>query len=667
MNCFLRYIGVIDLKEKLHHIRLEPGLNIITGKSSTGKSAILEIFDYCMGSEEDTIPVGKITERAEIFFIVLQFPTYMLVAARNKGANRCFLLQMQATNENTLLKLLDQPKAFFHSKHYMPLADFKKNLGRHFAITLENIDEDPHRRAAGLDKSATPTVRSFSSFMLQHQNLIANKHAIFYRFDEKRKRDQAIEHFKILMGLVDEQYFDLYKDLELAKQELKKIQAQIPKQAQRKEETIARYKRLLAEYISIAGVQLLEASAEDIYARPQYFLNLIRCRPVKVDVLSDESEKRQEQLKIEKAEALAKKREIQGQLRLVNDNIASAMQFRVDMATENVPISINLSDAHCPMCESSTSTPATEANKLFGAIDWLNNELKLSSYARESFADQRRKIQTNLETANAQLSRIQKDFQPFEEEIQRLKTTKSIDEQAIKAKLHLEIAVEEQMAKPESELSKLAKTLAGEVARLEGLLAEYDIKDKLMTLSQNIDAKMCELGNSFDFETTYKPSALRFDIDTFDLWYQQENKTRVYLRSMGSGANWLYSHLSLFLALHYQFAALSASGCKIPPILFLDQPTQVYFPASLDDAVKFDSKELSKQAKRESKIDDDMKSVTNIFTQLAKFCAKTGEETKITPQIIVSDHADNLTLGGNYKFQDYVRATWRTRGFILEE
>jgi hypothetical protein len=133
---------------------------------------------------------------------------------------------------------------------------------------------------------------------------------------------------------------------------------------------------------------------------------------------------------------------------------------------------------------------------------------------------------------------------------------------------------------------------------------------------------------------------------------------------MGSGANWLYSHLALFMALHYQFAARSESGCKIPPILFLDQPTQVYFPASLDDADEFDAESLAKQAKRENEIDHDMKAVTNMFTQLAKFCAETGKTTGITPQVIVSDHADRLTLGEGYKFQDYVRATWRTRGFI---
>lgn len=667
MKCFLRYIGVVDTQDKLHEVRFEEGLNVITGKSSTGKSAILEIFDYCLGSTEDTIPVGTITARAEMFFIAFEFPGYFLVAARKKKSNRCFLREVQGTDPDWLLKLIEQPKAFFDPKHYMPLADFKKSLGRYFAITLDNIDEDPYLKVAGRNKSATPSVRSFSSFMLQHQNLVANKHAIFYRFDEKEKRDQTINHFKILMGLVDEAYFDLHKEHEVAKYELKKIQAQIPKQAQRQEAAVARYNRYLAEFKTLAGLSLIDASAEDIYAKPAMMLRVISERSVKIDVLSDQVEVRRAELQAERISALTDKRKLQGQMRLVTDSITSATQFSLDMTADSLPSSTTLSEAHCPLCEAPTTAPAVEANKLVGAIEWLNDELKLSAYARESFAAERRKIQDALDVVNIQLRRIQADIQPFDEEIEKLKTSKSIDEQATKAKLRLEIAIQDQLDKPESELSAQEKVLSKEVERLGGLLAKYDTKDRLNELSQDIDAKMCELGNHFNFEETYKPSKLRFDVETFDLWYQQDSKTRVYLRSMGSGANWLYSHLALFMSLHYQFAALSSKGCKIPPILFLDQPTQVYFPASLDDADDFDAKALAKQAKRGGDVDEDMSAVTNMFTQLAKFCDETGKRTGVTPQIIVSDHADKLSLGEGYKFQDYVRATWRTRGFIAED
>ncbi|UMB87498.1 DUF3732 domain-containing protein [Citrobacter portucalensis] len=666
MKCFLRYIGVVDTQENIHQVRLEPGLNVITGKSSTGKSAILEIFDYCLGSSEDTIPVGKITERAETFFIALQFTRYFLVAARKKKSDRCFLMEIRSTDADHLLKLIEQPNSFFDTKHYMPLADFKKNLGRHFAITLENIDEDPFIKLTGRKKSSTPSIRSFSSFMLQHQNLVANKHAIFYRFDEKEKRDQAINHFKILMGLVDEKYFELHKEYELAKYELKKIQTQIPKQIQRKEMFIARYNRFLAEYKSLAGLPLLNASGEDIYSKPKAFLKIISEYLVKIDVLSNQIEVRRAELQKDRVDALVNKRKLQGQMRLLNDSLSTAMQFSQNMMETNLPASTVLTEAHCPVCDAQTSAPAVEASKLINAIEWLNEELRLSSYARESFAEERRNIKNQLEKQDEILRRIQDDIRPLDEEINKLKTSKSIDEQALKTKLRLEIAIQEQLDKPEFELSEQEKFWQKEITRLSAELAIYNVENRLHILAQSINTKMCEFGNNFDFEENYKPSALRFDTETFDLWHQQDNKTRVYLRSMGSGANWLYSHLALFMALHYQFASLSEAGCKIPPILFLDQPTQVYFPASLDDAEEFKPKELAKQAKRETIVDEDMKAVTNMFTQLAKFCFETGETTGVIPQVIVSDHADNLTLNEGYKFQDYIRASWRTRGFISD-
>ncbi|MNJ37914.1 hypothetical protein D3C77_327500 [compost metagenome] len=121
--------------------------------------------------------------------------------------------------------------------------------------------------------------------------------------------------------------------------------------------------------------------------------------------------------------------------------------------------------------------------------------------------------------------------------------------------------------------------------------------------------------------------------------------------------------MTLFLALHYQFAA-RAKDCKIPPILFLDQPTQVYFP-SIDEGEEFVAEDLAEEMTQEG-LHDDIDAVSNMFTQLAKFCDDTKEATGVMPQIIVCDHADRLELGEGYNFNDFVRAKWRQRGFIAD-
>lgn len=57
---------------------------------------------------------------------------------------------------------------------------------------------------------------------------------------------------------------------------------------------------------------------------------------------------------------------------------------------------------------------------------------------------------------------------------------------------------------------------------------------------------MAEIGQHFEFEVSYRPINLHFSFETFDLYHLTPEKDKIYLRSMGSGANWLYSHVSLF-------------------------------------------------------------------------------------------------------------------------
>lgn len=118
------------------------------------------------------------------------------------------------------------------------------------------------------------------------------------------------------------------------------------------------------------------------------------------------------------------------------------------------------------------------------------------------------------------------------------------------------------------------------------------------------------------------------------------------------------------MALHYQFAA-RAEKCKIPPILFLDQLTQVYFPTA-DEWAEFISANLRSDDLKDTNLHDDLDAVANMFTQLAKFCDDTKRDTGVMPQINVCDHADGLALGEDYNFNDFVRARWRQRGLIAD-
>jgi len=664
MNCYVKYIGVVDKDKQLHSVKFTQGLNIITGKSSTGKSAILEIFDYCMGSSEDTIPDGKLTDRGETFFTVLQFQSFTLVIGRGAASMRCFLREVTGPDADDILGLMKNVDYFFDDRYFVNKDQFLKSLGRFFGVTLENIDTDPLRKEITGKKSATPSVRSFPSLMLQHQNLVANKHAVFYRFDEKVKRDQAIDHFKILMGIVDEAYFDIRKELTEVEYELRRVQHKIPKEDKLRKEIIKKFDDLLARYSAQAGKPLFEMNGDEIYIKPKAAMRLLLGTPVTVDGLSENYENTLQTLRDRKAKLVAEMREGIGRRNLVERSMKQAQGIGDSFVALKTPRSNALDHTICPMCDSHTEIPDDQANKLTAAIDWLNDQLKLSPYAMEGLGEELRTVKANIKKIRYELTEVQEALKPFENEEKRVAEANTLEDEPKKTKLLLEIEIEGYMKNPPSDLKDMEEYWKERVEKLKEELGHFDVEGEIKRLENDINKKMKELGSRFHFEETYKTGSLKFDLDTFDLWHEKQLHKRVYLRSMGSGANWVYSHLTLFMALHYQFAA-RAENCKIPPILFLDQPTQVYFP-STDDGEEFVAGELVSDDRTESGLHDDIDAVSNMFTQLAKFCDETMLKTGVMPQIIVCDHADGLELGEGYNFSDFVRAKWRHRGFIAD-
>lgn len=321
------------------------------------------------------------------------------------------------------------------------------------------------------------------------------------------------------------------------------------------------------------------------------------------------------------------------------------------------------SNSQCCFCNSENNDNYQTANKLNEALNWLNSELAKTNYHIDSFRQIKTELDLRIKIVDDELNAVKRDIASIESIKDKLKYKIDLDAQANRYIGRLEAFLESLYDLDDLDNEEYERIVAN-IGTIEGRLKdEFNVDGKIITAEKYINKQMKEISEKFDFEKAYQPINLKFSLTSFDLYHKTPNGDKVFLRSMGSGANWLYSHLSLFLALHRYFCKLGDESI-IPPILFLDQPTQVYFPANIEDSSsEFNAKELIEKRGKAEKFDEDMKSVTNIFEQLISFCDKTKEMTNIMPQIIVTDHADNLELE-NGVFEDLVVARWRNRGFI---
>lgn len=662
MKSYIKYMGIIDQYDNCHHIDMHEGLNIITGRSSTGKSAIIELFDYCTGSTDNTIPSGVITENARLYFVVLYKNDTQLVIAR-KQAERTRKLFFKIEPQN--LEIDDLTSSYFGDEYYIDINTFKEELGHFFGIEISNMDDVDCGINRKVIKKGHPSFRNMISFMLQHQNLVANKHSLFYRFDEKEKRERVIDEFKIFAGLVDQQYYILSQELDEYKIKLEKCQNEQSRFEINKKDKSSYLDVLREEYYAISGNELFpDVDSIHMLNAPQNYLDKLKTSLIIVNEDSEQYKYQYTELVKKKNILLARRREVTLKLEKVIASIKYAKSYSETIDRyEPVKEAIS-SNSICPFCHNKNDGTIIEANRLTEAINWLNSELQKSPMRIDSFLPKKREFESELQDINQQIRIINNEISRINDINKSLENDRSLEEQSLKVRLQIENELEWARNKSIGFDSDNIEDIKKRIEEIENvLLKKYNVEHKLKEAEDFINKTMYEIGGNLDFEASYKPINLCFDIHTFELYHLKENGTKVYLRSMGSGANWLYSHICLFFAILKYFASLGDKAL-VPSILFLDQPSQVYFPATVDvNEKEFDAEGLKKLENKSA--DEDLKAVTNLFVQIINVINSIKEDYGFMPQIIISDHADHLNLE-EYDFNDYVVSRWRGKdqGFV---
>jgi len=659
MKSHISNIGVLDKTGHAHQVSLSQGLNIITGRSSTGKSALLDIVDYCLGASRPTIPYGKITDTAHYYYTIFQFESSSLILGREAETGRSYIL------ETTTRDFSSHPPelSIFKETNHITRDEYNKSIGRYFGITMDNVDEHIRESTFGkLPKSPTPSIRSYSSYIFQNQNLIANKHAIFYRFDEKSKREQAIDHLKIFLGLVDDHYFVLSKNLDTINKEIRQEEAKALKYQDLVIQTEDKLELAHSEYMALTNKPLFEVPYSEILLQAEKWLHQIRCMEPEIDSDGDSFIKQYQEFEIQRSLHVEALRKLEIKRNTIASSIKYADQWKSLSRNFAIPEYVELHDSECPFCGELNSDLTNQSNTLSDAILWLNSELRRSAYMRESDRESERQCSALIEAKRHEIRVIETRLYRLKRQIDQIGEQRSLIQATLTAKSKIEALLETLIDFQESKHTKHLAALNARAALIKKDLKKYNLESALNNASVEIDNYMNRVGKMLGFDPTYTPISLHFELDSFDLYHQTRSKENIYLNSMGSGANWLACHISLFLSLQHIFCRLQ-STCKIPPILFLDQPSQVYFPATYADNDKeFDADKISTTANRYQQKDEDLRAVENLYNVLIRHCKDMEAAYSITPQVIICDHADHLTLADDEVFEHYVKARWRAEG-----
>lgn len=620
MTMQIRSIILYNRSGATREVSFKPGtVNIITGRSLTGKSAIIDIIDYCMGRSTFNIPEGVIRDTVAWYAVVFRFgdSTEVLVAKPAPKENASS--QSQAYYEvGTSLTTPPFSKLIPNTNDDAVIADLSKRVG-----ILPNLHIPP---AGQTRNDLEATIRHTVYYLFQTQNLIASKELLFHRQLEQLMPQTIKDTLPYFLGVVNAERVRLEHELRLARRRLKLASRDLEEAQFVATDQLTRGQGLLteAQQVGILRSDVAAAGAEEIVETLRTVLTWAPSAAplVEEDKLTDFrrlADERREgfkviQKQIEAAEVF--QRDSQAYASEAGEQVMRLQSIRLFDGAEG--------QHRCPVCSADLPSAVPTVSALNESLRRLGSDLRQVEGERPRLREYIDNLKTEREVARQRLTEAEFALEAALSEQEAVEEFRNANARAARVVGRVSLYVETvQLVNEQQTLQSAVRQAETEVGRLESLLAEDGEQDLLASILNRMGLRMTEWAEQLQLEHR---SPYRLDLNNLTVITDRPGRP-IPMQRMGGGKNYLGCHLIALLALHEHFAQNKG---PVPGFLVLDQPTQVYFPSTQQ------YKALSGTTRDTLESDADLDAVTRMFDLLFSVCKELAPDF----QIIVLEHAN---------------------------
>ena len=620
-------------------IDFEPGVvNVITGASQTGKSALIPIVDYCLGAGKCAIPVGTIREAVQWFGLIIETAQGQLLLARKEPGNQ------QATDEMYMSEgvAVAVPERILES-------NANRTFVKHYLDELAGLTSLDLIAAANSSYKGRPGFRDLAAFMFQPQNIVANPDVLFFKADTTEHKEKLKNVLPYALGVTTSDVLAKRYELDELRRQHRSALRELNNLRDGAQEWITQLRINLSRARKL-GLLPPESSVE-LAERPAIaLLRTVVGRQDTVDhprsgavprpsvtALGEEivSPRRMEQERALNLSQLRKRWIEMSKLR----EAAAAYSKALQVEEERLGISRWLFERStpenqpCPICGNDLDAVHNHLAQLVSGLEEVEKSSASFRALPPSFDKEWAQVRSQIGDVTNLLTATQTRIAALQESSEQERRKRYTELSASRFVGSLEAALNQyDRFMTDNSLKVKVEGLAIQIAELA---AEVDVnarREKLKRVLQRLSVMTSILLARFDVEDAQDPASL--SVTELTLKISRAERTD-YLFEVGSGSNWLGYHLSLMLALHQYFLSLPHSA--VPSFLMIDQPSQVYFPKKL----------AGRRAKSDldPKLDDDdAKRVRQLFVELARVTlAENSGDREL--QVIVVDHAGNAVWG----------------------
>lgn len=599
-------------------------VNIISGASKTGKSAIIPIVDYCLGSEKCTIPVNTIRDSCEWFGILVQtINGQKLYARREPGGQK-------ATSDMFVLEGVEIEIPERIDIKNTNSDNVKRSLDELVGLTA--LDFEINETGPGF--KARPSFRDMSSFVFQPQNIVANPDVFFYKADTYEHREKLRTIFPYILNAITPQLLAKRHELNLYKKELRRKESELETVKQVSERWMAEIRSRVTEARELGLIKSLVSANTNKIDLLKLLEDVVNSSTDEIQITSETiSDAVGELIGLQKEEsdisnqltALRKRFIEMSELKESTIQYQGALQIQRDRLQISEWLQTKHDNDHnCPLCGNQVEPASDELSKLYHSLKDIEQAAGEFNTIPAAFDREFERVRSDIRVASEKLQGIRIRRQDLEKSSDEAKTRQYETLRISRFVGNLEQSLQTYARiGTDSALDNEIQDLRERVQNLEKEIAEGGMRNRVERALAKVQANAQRLLPELDAERPEDPIVLSIDDLTIKI---QGIDREDYLWEIGSGSNWLAYHIAITLGLQQFFGSLEQSS--IPNFIIYDQPSQVYFPKKLaaQNGEEISDPELE---------DEDLVAVRKVFKVLSSVVAKNNL------QVIVLDHASD--------------------------
>jgi hypothetical protein len=616
-------------------------VNVISGESHKGKSALVHIIDYCLGSGKCSIPVGEIRNKTEWFGVhLICAKTELLILRREPGSQF-------STTEMIMIEQVDpiDIETLANAQNFKTNKDAVVNrLNQIAGLSTERFDfENPKNHFGG-----AASFRDTAAFQFQPQHIVANPFALFYKADTFEHQQKLKTIFPLIIGAVNNEALAIEREIKDIELQMRKVQSELSAKKQAVNSWLNNLKSLYSRSIQLGLLKDSGGNTENFDSeRYLFFLNQVIAdfKNNPIPIYSAGSSEADIELQ---TDLLQIERRVQNELGLRKIRLSKLQSLNNSSTLYKETVTVQqkrlepvswfkkkITDEYCPFCESKNST----AQKQIGVLENYTERLGVISNAVNT-----KDVNLDKEIADikSEIRGLEKDLNGNREVLRDVLSRSNEEnnnrqsiEEIYKFIGRLEQGIENVISTEiDGKLDAQIKEYQNSISELNDRLRIIRSQNSQENILKKISILISHYVALLDIDRPLDPVELDVNNLTLKILSTESNRSD-FLWEVGSGANWMGYHLSAIFALHEHFLSLPSNF--VPSFVFIDQPSQVYFPKDMpviDSDIKTFEEFKSKS--------DDLTQTRKIFVSASDCLTRTDKQL----QIIIVEHAPEITWQG---------------------